>query len=225
MNWFLNLFNIFKDEENETQIQEVKQVRKIEQVKKISRKFVVLSIAHYPKSPGAGYKGVYEHEVSKPWTFELKNQLGLLGIDCAVSPVGLLDDKVRFINSVDADACLEIHFNGAYNPNIRGVETLYCPGSIKGKMFARSVHMVYAPTMGVRDRGVKEGWYRMDRPGFEDYPGDKDGDERKDYFLEYTRCPALILEPDFISQLNNIDNSMKEACQMIALGISNYLRS
>jgi len=188
-------------------------------------KVVAISIAHYPESPGAGYNNIYEHQTSKIWISALRNKLKFFNIEVPVAPIGNLESKVEFINRTDTDLCLEIHFNGSYNPKVSGVETLYCPGSIKGKKLAKVVHSYYAGVMGVRDRGVKEGWYRMDRPGFEDYPGDKDGDERKDYFLQYTHCPALILEPDFISQIANIRNKQDEACMSIARGIDDYLEN
>lgn len=63
----------------------------------------------------------------------------------------------------------------------------------------------------------------MDRPYIEDYPGDIEGDEKPNFFLQYTNCPAVILEPDFVSQLVNIAEKEDSACIAIAESIFNYL--
>lgn len=184
---------------------------------------VVLSRAHYPTRPGAGYKGVYEHELSVDWCDCVMNELTGMGILAMLAPIGTLESKVFFVNGQGADIAIEIHFNGSSNPKVAGVETLYCPGSKKGKEFAGVIHKHYAPIMDCRDRGIKPGWYKMDKPGVIDYPGDIDGDENKDYFLVETNCPTLILEPDFMSQLDNIYDKQDDACRAIALGVAEYL--
>jgi len=189
----------------------------------MSSKLVILSYAHFPSKPGAGFRGVHEHEVSISWTDTLANQLELRGINVAITPVGGLRNKVAFINERDAELCIEIHFNGSSNPTVSGVETLYCPKSVKGKSLAAGLHDLYAPEMHCKDRGIKEGWYRMDRPYIEDYPGDIDGDEKEDYFLKYTNCPAVILEPEFMAQIDNILKYEKEACIALAEGVHSYL--
>ncbi|MCK5787944.1 MAG: N-acetylmuramoyl-L-alanine amidase [Chlamydiia bacterium] len=186
-------------------------------------KIIVLSKAHYPEKAGASYKGVTEHKLSIKWIGDLHRMLMLLGYDVRIAPVGGLTSKVEFINNLNADLALEIHFNGSSNPNVSGVETLYCPNSKKGKVLAQIVHEKYAPTMRCKDRGIKEGWYKMDRPGVEDYPGDIDGDEIADYFLRKTNCPAIILEPDFISQYDNINLKQELACSEIVKGINKYI--
>jgi len=191
----------------------------------MNRKIVTLSIAHFPAKSGAGFNGIHEHEVSEVWTKNLRNQLELLGISVAIAPIGGLRNKVNYVNEHDSDVAIEIHFNGAASRNVSGVETLYCPNSVKGKAFATTVHALYAPEMHCKDRGIKEGWYKMDRPDFEDYPGDKEGDEIADYFLRKTACPALILEPEFISQLNNIWKYEDSACVAIAEGVKQYLEA
>jgi N-acetylmuramoyl-L-alanine amidase len=42
---------------------------------------------------------------------------------------------------------------------------------------------------GERDRGVKEGWYKMDQAN------------GPDYFLSATKCPSVIVEGYFLDQL------------------------
>ena len=63
----------------------------------------------------------------------------------------------------------------------------------------------------------------MDSPHQIDYDGDIEGDETVDYFLRKTNCPAIIVEPDFISQIKTITEKRCGGATMIALGIIKYL--
>ena len=113
---------------------------------------------------------------------------------------------------------LEIHFNSAAVPGVKGSETLYAPGSQRGSKIARIVqcHLAkqYPP-----NRGIKEGWYRMDRPGVIDYAGDTEGDEIIDYFLRKTKCPALIVEPEFIQNHRKITSTRLDGITQLAEGL------
>lgn len=186
---------------------------------------VGLSVAHFPKKAGADFCGFNEHNESKVWMLLVQLALKELGIDSVIAPVGGLRSKVAWLNGHNPAVAVELHFNGSVNPTVAGCETLFYPGSKKGRVFANTVHRVYKDAMGNRDRGVKEGWFRMDRPTIVDYAGDVDGDEIPDYFLAKTNCPALILEPDFIAQVNNITSRRFEASEAIAKGIKIYLES
>ena len=188
-------------------------------------KLVGLSVAHFPGKAGADFCGFNEHNESKVWVLLVQRALKNMGIQVVTAPVGGLRDKVAWINAHNCAVAMELHFNGSVNPTVAGCETLYCPGSANGQALANTVHSMYQTTMGNRDRGIKEGWYRMDRPMIVDYAGDVDGDENPDYFLAKTNCPALILEPDFIAQVNNITTKRFDACTKIAEGIYKYLET
>jgi N-acetylmuramoyl-L-alanine amidase len=171
---------------------------------------VAISAGHHPRSQGARHEGMTEYALSKVWIAELHLHLAGLGIDTYVVPSTTLRKKVEFINRKKLDCCLEIHFNDHWNKKISGVETLYCPNSLRGHIFALTVHNWYAVTMSNPDRGIKEGWYKME--GL-----------RIDYFLRYTNCPALILEPDFIAQYAAFDTKRVATCRAIARGILKFL--
>jgi hypothetical protein len=66
------------------------------------------------------------------------------------------------------------------------------------------------------NRGIKEGWYRMDRPGHVDYKGDVEGDEVVDAFLRDTKPPAIIVEPFFINELTKINALRETICEVMA---------
>ncbi len=119
------------------------------------------------------------------------------GYNAVLVGTGPLKKKVADINNANCDCAIELHLNAAGGMGI-GFETLHCAGSNNGKNLASHIHEKIAEELGSRDRGVREGWYRMDKPGVEDYPGDIDGDETPDYFLSATNCPAVITEFYFL---------------------------
>lgn len=183
---------------------------------------VGIGIAHYPEAPGACSGDFCEHAESSVWTTLLSQNLANVNIGCFVADVGKLGQKVKQINAADCDIAIEIHFNGGGDARTRGAETLYCPGSTKGKRLARLIQAELFPAMKTIDRGIKEGWYKMDRPGVEDYAGDVEGDEKIDYFLRKTNCPAVIIEPNFIQQRANIVAQRVPGVHAILAGIKAY---
>lgn len=185
---------------------------------------VALSVAHYPRRPGAGHNGVYEHEVSKLWTDDLQEILEGMGFSVFRAPIGGLTKKVANINAINCKFAIEIHFNACGGCGASGSETLHCPGSRRGKEAAELIQDGLHRAMENRNRGVKEGWYRMDKPKVVDYYGDKDGDETPDYFLAKTRCVAVIVEPEFMEHPVSINTGRVAGVQAIARGVNKFLR-
>ena len=159
---------------------------------------VGLSYAHSPTSPGACHERQCEHTFSRMWTKKLLALLAAKGIDVFLSVQHSLTKKVDEINAAGCDLALEIHFNACGGCGASGCETLHYPDSEVGEHYATIMQKAVCKAMGNKYRGVKAGWYKMDRPGVIDFYGDEDGDEKPDYFLRKTNCPALILEPEFI---------------------------
>lgn len=157
---------------------------------------IALSAGHYPDRQGAYYKGISEYLAMSRLVLELL----FTSSDFRMVPTGTLPEKVKYINSGSFDAAVELHLNACGGCGAKGCETLYYPGSSTGRAMAEWVQSVLPEKLGTRDRGAKEGWYRMDRPGVVDYYGDKDGDETPDYFLAKTAMPAIIMEPMFIEE-------------------------
>lgn len=174
---------------------------------------IVISAGHYPTAPGACWDGVCEHELAVQWARWIYDELSFR-TEVKLAPVGKLGYKVAQINEMNADLAMEIHFNSAGGHGA-GCETLYMPGSQKGKLVADIINPVLAQYTSP-NRGVKEGWFRMDRPGIKDYPGDVDGDENPDYFLRKTNCPAVIIEPEFIHNYYKIEPEAENICQVLA---------
>ena len=179
---------------------------------------ILLSAGHYPEDPGACFFGWCEHEEAFRWVtliaFIIRQQSHV-----AVVPSGRVSSKIKWINDFSqeiVDLSVEIHFNS--NVDAKGCETLYCPGSVKGKQAAQIVQDALSPLF-LPSRGVKEGWYRQDKPGHEDYKGDVEGDEKIVAFLSQTNPIALILEPDFISQRARIEYNRQAACEVVAAAL------
>jgi hypothetical protein len=179
---------------------------------------IVLSVAHSSAARGAVYNGHDEHTESSAWTSIVANYLRH-AVPVRTIINGALPQKVETTNSLnDVLLAVEIHFNSDESRRQSGSETLYAPRSILGRLAAEIVQRelagVFPPS-----RGAKEGWYRMDKPGHIDYPGDKEGDEAPDYFLARTKCTALIVEPEFIYNWETIDAKRRAGCVALAKGL------
>jgi len=174
---------------------------------------IFISAGHYPSRPGAGHNNFYEHDEAVLWSRDIFDALfNLADTDEPIAfevPTGVLKDKVSYINhrAVANSIAVEIHFNAAVDAagnNIgRGCESLYFPGSETGKEVATRLNDALAVDFAP-NRGVKEGWYRMDKR------------RGADFFLEKTSCPAVILEPEFIQHREKIQLHRQATCERLA---------
>jgi len=180
---------------------------------------ILISGGHHTHARGATHEGNSEFPETRIWAELIVHRLKALDLDAAVVCQGKLRKKVKEINNLHSEIncklAIEVHFNSLASGRARGCETLYYPGSIKGKLYAERIQETMVRFFPP-DRGIKEGWYKMDRPGVVDYHGDVDGDEKIDYFLRKTPCPALIIEPEFIQYYEDIAANRKVCCRAIA---------
>ncbi len=180
---------------------------------------ILISAGHYPGAKGATHEGFSEYPETLLWAVEIQKALDDMRVPAKIVPSGTLREKVNWINreaKIHKDCiAVEIHFNSSPGGRGKGSETLYCPGSNKGWAIAELVQGSIASIL-FPNRGVKEGWYQMDRPGIVDYWGDVDGDEKPDFFLRATHCPAIIVEPEFIQRRNVIEALRTTACTILA---------
>ena len=175
---------------------------------------ILVSAGHHAAAQGARAHGRTEWPEAMRWQEDI---LHTLGHRAGPVPTGLMRDKVKFINQSGPDLAIEIHFNSAKvgGKHVgRGSETLYKPGNDRSK-HAATIIQAYLGDVFPPNRGAKEGWYRMDRPGVTDYQGDVEGDEKIDYFLRETNCPSIIIEPEFIHRHDVIDAGMGRGCLAI----------
>jgi len=185
---------------------------------------ILISAGHHPTKPGACYEGFCEHDEAVRW---VNNIVNLLGEDNAVLvPPSTLKNKLEFINNRNPTIAAEIHFNAArvwndLNKNDikdegevknvgKGCLTLYCPGSIKGKRLATTVQEGMEQIYSRHWNGVMEGWYRMNK------------NFGPDRFLVKTKCPAIIIEPEFIHRKDLIQQNRDVVCASIAQALLDY---
>jgi len=171
---------------------------------------IYISAGHHSLKKGASFEEFYEHDEALVWVDLLVCHLK----DIAVRvPPGVLKEKVKFINEGKAKIAIEVHFNSAIDSNGnrvgKGSETLYYPGSEKGLSLAKAVQLVLARHFPP-SRGVKEGWYRMDKR------------KGPDYFLARTKCPAIIIEPEFVHRKEIIRSKRSNACEDLAHALREY---
>ena len=185
---------------------------------------IALSAGHNPNAKGASNgEGFNEYDEAIMWVAKLVGLFsgGMAEVVCV--PTGTLSSKINFINQqVGLKLALEIHFNSCASTKVKGSETLCCPGSYRGKIAADIIQRAIASIMPP-NRGIKEGWYRMDRPGIKDYAGDVEGDGVIDAFLRRTRCTAIIIEPEFIQNKSVIEANRDICCEVIHEAILEYL--
>lgn len=200
---------------------------------------IFLSAGHYPAKPGASFNGRIEHAEAVRWVNRIAE---VIGDACPVGivptgplaiykrdvtgivkgPAGrpvIIGGKIDWINRqhihTPAAILAEIHFNSDPSHAGKGSETLYCPGSQNGR---RAAQMIQDAIGGLfsPNRGAKEGWYRMDRPGHSDYIGDIEGDEVVDALLLDTLPVSVIIEPLFIHETERLDQWWMTGCAAIA---------
>lgn len=164
---------------------------------------ILLSAGHHPGAKGAGYNDHYEHDEAVLWASEVTNLIrGRMMAD--IVPTGYLSDKIAWINNQkDAVLMCEIHFNSDESKRQKGSETLYCPGSVKGKKAAEIVQKALAGIFPP-NRGAKEGYYQMNPA------------KGPDAILAKTNCVALIVEPEFIYNYSVIEDRRHPACAALA---------
>jgi len=182
---------------------------------------ILISAGHHQRAQGAEFNGVTEYSLTTKWANRIADLLGVPGNRV---PNGTLKEKIRFINDTiiqpKQTLAVEIHFNSAQiwkdlNANGviddnemvhvgRGSETLYYPGSKIGLQVAETMQNALGQLLPP-NRGAKEGWYQMNRA------------KGPDYFLARTKCTSIIIEPEFIDNLDVIENNFEDACILIAL--------
>lgn len=169
---------------------------------------IIITPGHYKAATGAKNRnGFSEYPETRLWAKELVACIGEKAIYVSSQP---LTKKVRRINRIcgekEITLALEIHFNSAKNSAGthvgEGSETLYYPGSIRGRELAVGVQGIISSVFSP-DRGVKEGWYRRRKTS------------GALYFLEHTRCPAIIIEPEFIQYQERITRRRDELCEKL----------
>lgn len=166
---------------------------------------IFISAGHKNDSDGANFKEeFFEHSEAVIWRNIICELLAIEPV-----PVGTLKDKIKYINSKSTkdSVAIEIHFNSAMNKKKeyvgKGCETLHYPNSKNGIVLANKIHGQIAASF-YPDRGIKVGYYQMNTK------------KPIDYFLAKTKCPSIIIEPEFIHRNDLIIRNRGTCCRNIA---------
>lgn len=169
---------------------------------------VILFAGHYPENPGAAWDGLSEHEEAVRWCDLLREHMD--EAELLIGPTGRLREKTRFVNLRWPVLAVDLHFNAWRDeqgkPRGEGSMTLYCPGSVKGELAAKFVQdelaQVFEP-----DLGVREGYYQLN------------SEKGPDWFLVRTKCPALIVEPEYVHHGDKLRDLRAEGVDALARGL------
>ena len=132
-------------------------------------------------SGAVGQKGTQEACVNKIIAIQVVEKLKSKGHNVILVTDKSLSNVVKASNDFGADYFVSIHCNSATNKQARGTETFYWKGNAKGKKLAKAINDEIVSTLSTRDRGIKE--------------------NTTFYVVKYTKCPAVLVECEFISNL------------------------
>lgn len=165
---------------------------------------VFVAAGHHAEAPGAKCGTFNEYDEAILWVPEIVKRLN----SGVAVPDGTLKSKINYINErlTNGDIAVEVHFNSCVVDGCHvgdGCVSLHYPSSVKGKALARSCQLAMRKSFQP-DRGIKEGWYRGNP------------DRGVYFFLAKTRCPAVIIEPQFVHHCDEIRQKREQCCADLA---------
>lgn len=172
-----------------------------------TKKKIVVDAGHGGSDPGAvNSEGINEKDINLAIAKKLKSILE--GKDYSVKMTRETDatvslaSRVKIANDFSADIFVSIHINtfeldinGKYCSK-NGAETFYYRTSTKSKEFAEIVQENVVSSLGVNDRGIKP---------------DTESAEGSLYVLKNTNMPAVLVEPGFICNKEDMAKLSQES--------------
>ena len=135
------------------------------------------------EDPGAiGQKGTQEAYITRLIASHVRKYLEAHGHEAISISSKNLGFVCRTSNESKCDYFISIHCNSAINKEARGTETFYYKGSKTGQRLAQCINDEIVNTLGTRNRGIKE--------------------NNTFYVIKHTKCPAVLVECEFISNLD-----------------------
>ncbi|WP_202707093.1 N-acetylmuramoyl-L-alanine amidase family protein [Sporosalibacterium faouarense] len=134
--------------------------------KKYGDKLIIIDAGHGGKDPGttAINSKIHEKELTLMVAKRLEKKLNEIGFKTYLTRdndeyIGLYE-RTDKANSMDGDAFISIHFNAHNNPDVKGIETIYCPSYGSDQKtedqypFAETIHSAVVDAIGGIDRGI-----------------------------------------------------------------------
>lgn len=170
---------------------------------------VVVNVGHGGGDPGAvnNLLSVTEYDYNKKLRDALVPMLKSQGhhVDVVMQDARGVGYVAGMCNALNPEVVVSLHSNASENLKATGTETLYWHTSEKGKKLATAVQNQMVKALGLPSRGVKA------RDNLS--------------VLQKTNCPAIIVEPFFISNANDYKVAMEklpQLAQAIAEGVSEW---
>ena len=143
---------------------------------------VVIDPGHGGKDPGSNAYGLVEKHLTLDLAHRLQRILNSRGVTTTLTRTSdefiSLEDRAKMANTSAKTIFISLHFNAHTDRSIGGTETLYWPGSEKGRELASYIQSELGRRLVTRNRGFKPERLKV---------------------LEKTRCTAALVECGFIS--------------------------
>lgn len=173
---------------------------------------VAIAAGHCPPDFGAVSQGYFEFKEVVRIAIYVTDILHERCICSVMEYYGSLRRKVRGINRIMPDVAVEIHLNAAHDTSAHGCEVLHFKNSASAINLAQCIQDELVRDVELSDRKIKS-----DRSL-----------RRYLYFLRKTRCPAVIIEPLFITNAKDRvllrNGGHMKLAKEIADGIENHLK-
>lgn len=144
---------------------------------------VAIAAGHCPPDLGAACQGYFEFKEVVRIAIYVADILHERCICSVMEYYGSLRRKVRDINFLTPDVAVEIHLNAAHDTSAHGCEVLHFKNSPSAVNLAQCIQDELVCDVELFDRKIKSDRHLR----------------RYLYFLRKTRCPAVIVEPLFIT--------------------------
>lgn len=166
---------------------------------------LLINIGHGGGDPGAVNQalGITENEYNRRLAAEIAK---IADVKVIEQDARGLNQLVRDMNALSPDLVVSLHCNATVASSATGTETLYWHTSKAGASLAAKVQANMVRALGLRDRGIK--------------PRDNLA------VLRGTKCPAIIVEPFFISNANDYavaNTAIADLAKAIITGVEAYV--
>jgi N-acetylmuramoyl-L-alanine amidase len=170
---------------------------------------IALIIGHSHKAQGAVNpdSGLTEFRFNEKLAENVRAKLAYMGQDAVLVYRESYKDLPEKVNALSPDLIVSFHCN-AFNTEATGTETLFFTGSENGSILAKEIQKRIVNLLELPDRGIKP-----------KQPGDRGA-----YLLQKTKAPAVILEPFFIDNLQDLKRALINEYPLavnVAMGILN----
>ena len=141
-----------------------------------------------------------------------------------------LNATIKAINDSSAACCVELHHNSVFNKKVRGGMAIHWDSSVQGKLLSNIIawQLQFLP-QGFDFDGVKHFWTNR---GHNDYTAGSLATirhiGRRLAFLRYTKVPACIVEPGFMSNWDDLKfctEHRTEIARAIRNGVDAWLKA